>query len=549
VTRAVILLWLLPATLVALADIPQSSSTFLYDWVGTNQSGKEVLGDARGTNINVRAFIHNCDSPQNEEIRGPKDFLAIFSLKEIKFHRMQGKDCAFCSVRPTNIVCWRCRSLATDSWKGKAPPKTTRKLCVGSGRAAEHRLSDAQANLAYCHQFGFGVATNHDEALKWYRRAAEQTNSFAMMQLGVMSIQGHGVPLDIEDAKRWWLSAADAGNARAMSHLGDLARKGLFGTNSQAEAFAWYKKSAALRDRFGCWSLAVAYDHGQGTPKDSIQFVFWATKAAQQGVGAAQFYLGEAYRIGKGVSQDKGLALSWWRSAATNNYAPAFYNLALEALADKNLVESSRYMFQAATYGHREAQVYHALACFGGDVIPQNKEEGKRWLLRSADEAWPKAEYFVAIRYLAGADDFPVDIGEGNKWLLRAAQHHNMEAQRMLVIRLVTGQGCPPNPVEGAQWFRTAAEHGDAAAQNDLGYTLEVGPTGKADLVEVCMWYLLSRNQGQSKAEINLQRVRAKLSDEQFAEAQRRAREFRPKPAPELKPLKEEEESAIIPSN
>jgi TPR repeat protein len=92
-----------------------------------------------------------------------------------------------------------------------------------------------------------------------------------------------------------------------------------------------------------------------GVPRDLGQFIFWATKAATQGLPIAQYYVGEAYRTGKGVVPEKRLSRFWLQSAATNHYAPALFSLAIDFAAEKtnkgSLFEANRYMLQAAQYG------------------------------------------------------------------------------------------------------------------------------------------------------------------------------------------------------
>lgn len=41
-------------------------------------------------------------------------------------------------------------------------------------KAAEQGHTEAQLNLGYCYDKGYGVAQNYTEAAKWYHKAAEQ---------------------------------------------------------------------------------------------------------------------------------------------------------------------------------------------------------------------------------------------------------------------------------------------------------------------------------------------------------------------------------------
>jgi hypothetical protein len=411
--------------------------------------------------------------------------------------------------------------------------------------AVEKNDSDAERDIGMCYEAGWGVDTNYTTAATWYRKAAEQTNYVAMKDLAVLYMNGTGVPKDYETAKYWLNWAAEKGNyARAMYDLGVLGDNGAFGTNSQTEALKWYQRSANMGDPLACWNLAIHYRNGTGVPKDLTKCIYWADEAASQGLYIAQFFLGEAYRTGSGVPQNKDLAMMWYRSAATNNYPPAFYLLALGYLEEKTnheaQVEAYRYMLLAAQAGNPEAQFQYARACFIGDIIPKDYEQGKHWLECSAESGWPKAEFMLSQFYFGGAPPFSKDEVEGLKWLRRAAEHDHLEAQWSLGMRLMKGIGVAQDSTEAMKWWYRAAECGNAKAQGALGYALENYDAGKIDLVEACMWDQLAANQGLSTAKINLKRVITKLSDEQNQEASRRVQDFYPKPVVVLNPVPSE---------
>jgi TPR repeat protein len=408
--------------------------------------------------------------------------------------------------------------------------------------AADQNDPDAERDMGMCYEAGFGVETNCTTAATWYLKAAEQTNYVAMKDLAVLYMNGTGVPKDYEAAKHWLLWAAEKGNyARAMYDLGVLGDSGAFGTNSQTEAFKWYQRSAGMGDPLGCWGLAMCYRNGTGVPKDMAKYIFWTDQAASQGHYIAQFNLGEAYRVGYGVPQNIDTAMSWYRSAATNNYPPAFYFLALRDFEDKTnheaQVEAYRYFLLAAQAGNAEAQFQYAMACFIGNIIPQDFEQGKQWLERSGESGWPKAEFVLSELYFAGKPPFSKDEVEGLKWLRQAAEHDHLEAQWGLGMRLMKGIGVAQDSAEAMKWWYRAAEYGNAKAQGALGYALENHDAGKIDLVEACMWDQLAANQGLATSKINLERVVAKLSDEQHQEAMHRVDDFRPKPVVVLNPV------------
>jgi uncharacterized protein len=86
------------------------------------------------------------------------------------------------------------------------------------------------------------------------------------------------------------------------------------------------------------------------------------------------------------------------------------------------------------------------------------------------------------------------------------------------------------------RWYRKAAEQGEASAQSDLGAMYESGQGVTQDHVLAHMWFNLatsrypaSEQEGREKARRNRDSVASKMTPAQIAEAQRLAREWKPK--------------------
>ena len=73
--------------------------------------------------------------------------------------------------------------------------------------------------------------------------------------------------------------------------------------------------------------LGLAYQNGDGVPRDDVEAVSWYRLAAVQGHRRAQNDLGNAYATGAGVPQDTTEAIRWFRLAAEQGYAVAQGNL------------------------------------------------------------------------------------------------------------------------------------------------------------------------------------------------------------------------------
>ncbi len=79
------------------------------------------------------------------------------------------------------------------------------------------------------------------------------------------------------------------------------------------------------------------------------------------------------------------------------------------------------------------------------------------------------------------------------------------------------------------KWYRRAAEQGDARAQYNLGLLYANGEGVPQDFVQAHLWYSLAATRGDTDAQNNRDIVTKRMTREQIAEAQRLARDWRPK--------------------
>ena len=176
-------------------------------------------------------------------------------------------------------------------------------------RTAAQGDAAAQYNLGLMYDTGGGVPQDYGEAVRWYRLAADQGIAVAQYNLGGMYATGRGVPQDYGEAVRWYRLAADQG----------------FSSSSVASSSAWRWRSIAAAQ----YNLGGMYYNGRGVPQDYGEAVRWYRLAADQGDAGSQYNLGLMYNDGRGVLQDYGEAVHWWSLAADRGYAAAQYSLGL----------------------------------------------------------------------------------------------------------------------------------------------------------------------------------------------------------------------------
>jgi len=123
------------------------------------------------------------------------------------------------------------------------------------------------------------------------------------------------------------------------------------------------------------------------------------------------------------------------------------------------------------------------------------------------------------------------DDVEAVKWWRRAAEQGLPTAQDIIGYLYDFGlAGLPLDDAEAFKWYQRAAENGDASAQFNLGVMLSEGHGATRDATLAHMWLSLAAAQGDEYAAKRRKEVEAGLTATQLAEAQRLAREWKPKP-------------------
>ena len=120
------------------------------------------------------------------------------------------------------------------------------------------------------------------------------------------------------------------------------------------------------------------------------------------------------------------------------------------------------------------------------------------------------------------------------KWLkwtrFAATEQGNADAQNSLGLRYSTGSGVPKDHLLAVKWYRLAAEQGYSIAQLNLGYNYDNGTGVPQDYALAHMWFNPSAAHGDADAIDFRDRVAQRMTPDQLAEAQRMAREWKPKP-------------------
>ncbi len=150
-----------------------------------------------------------------------------------------------------------------------------------------------------------------------------------------------------------------------------------------------------------------------------------------------------------------------------------------------------------------------------------------------AEQGNPRAQNNLGEMYRNG-HGVPQDYVEAMRWYRKAADRGHAFAQANLGAMYANGDGVPQDYAEAARWFRKAADQGHATAQYNLGVVYANGWGVRRTYVQAHMWFSLaaaqaSRPDTRDTANGWRDAVAAKMTAAQIAEAERLAREWKPK--------------------
>jgi len=112
---------------------------------------------------------------------------------------------------------------------------------------------------------------------------------------------------------------------------------------------------------------------------------------ADAGNADAQFNLGQAYKLGRGVPANAGLAQSWYQKAARQGHEQAQVNVGLLLYNGGRKQEALPWIRKGAELGDPRAQYILGTELFNGDLVSKDWPRAYALMLRAADGGVPPA--------------------------------------------------------------------------------------------------------------------------------------------------------------
>lgn len=148
-------------------------------------------------------------------------------------------------------------------------------------------------------------------------------------------------------------------------------------------------------------------------------------------------------------------------------------------------------------------------------------------LKKAAGLGYTPAQFYLSKLYENGEGGVKKDPVEARRWTERAAQGGESRAMHNLAIAYFYGNGGTKNSTTASQWFKRAADLGLVDSQYNLGRLYEGGIGVSQNGAEAYKWYLIAGRSGDQESRDSANRVKADLSAEARAVAERAAKAFR----------------------
>ncbi len=244
------------------------------------------------------------------------------------------------------------------------------------------------------------------------------------------------------------------------------------------------------------YQLALAYEAGDGMPKDDKKAFEWMRESAKQGYGRALCQLGVYYMKGLFIEKSETLAVYYFNQAIqkgvseANNYMGVCYELGFGVTS--SLEKALLFYEKAAKEGVSEACAsYNRLKALVADTSIECPD---------LPNDYAEDYYNLAEDYYYGENGRPVDHKEAVKWYKKAAELNHADAQFSLGYCYTHGEGVGECAQQAAYWYQKGAENGSADAQSSLGECYYNGYGVKQDYGTAIYWFRQGAEQDNSAA-------------------------------------------------
>lgn len=362
-------------------------------------------------------------------------------------------------------------------------------------KKAESGDVDAQQKLGLCYEKGNMVVRDFDKAYEWYIKSASQNNVKAQNALCRMYSSGIGGLKKYAAAYKWCERAAKNNDAESMRILAYMILDSKetsknYSSNNFKKAMILLENAANLGESQSLFTMAYYALAGENAHKNMREseifteknikknkqyLVFWLKKWREMSIDKNNIYLFMMYNFNDFVNNKKecyelcnliknieneaqaGKPEAEFLIASAYSQGIGKNNICIAKDRKKYL----KYIEQAASHGHAEAQSLLAGINFSRSLDAKTEDEKEKYT-RLSNDLYEKA-----------------------------AMQGILHAQSVLCFKFYRD-----SKANAVRWCEEAALHCDAPSQNTLGYIFESGIGVRQDLKMAKKWFGIACENG-----------------------------------------------------
>lgn len=162
---------------------------------------------------------------------------------------------------------------------------------------------------------------------------------------------------------------------------------------------------------------------------------------ANAGDADAQFNMGQAYKLGRGVPVDRAIAEEWYRKAALQGHPQAEESYGLTLFENNKRGQAEEWLLKAAGRGEQRAQYVLGTMYFNGDGVQRDWVRGYALTVRAAAQGMTQASTAQAQM------DRHIPLADRQKGLELARQYERDAGRPQVAAVLPPPSSRPGNPI------------------------------------------------------------------------------------------------------
>ena len=369
-----------------------------------------------------------------------------------------------------------CLELGNAYYYGRGIDKDMYSAFQWYFEAAKSNNPAALFNVALCYDEGIGTEENKIEALRWYKKAAEAGVLQAKFNLAMYYKDGAKfasdsgdifLEKDFQKSLKILKECSNSGFPPADRELAKMYLKGINLKQDNSLGLKLLESSASKEDPEALYLLAK-YKIEAGV---DVGIVFpMIKKAAENNIVDALELIGACYEIGRGTSQNKDIAVRYYKKAAEAGMLSAQLRLAdyyLNGTIVTHDIWQAIYWYKKAA-AQNDPYALFMLGTFADQGVGENinKKKALKYFIKSAQLGFARAQYNIAEYYSQGIVSEKESAGLAYYWYRKAALQDDPKAQKEIGFHYLMGHGVEQNYTYGLNWLNLSERNGDPEAKS-----------------------------------------------------------------------------------